>query len=60
MNIASLIKPVGILCYLALLIVAVSGLMKVNIKVHKTLASIAVGLATVHAGILAYFFLLKR
>lgn len=52
-----LIVPLGITTYLSLILGIISGLRRWKIKVHKTIAAIAIVLATLHASLVIYFYL---
>lgn len=52
---ASLIIPLGILTYLSVLLGIISGIRRWRLKVHKTIAVIAIILATLHAALVVYF-----
>lgn len=52
---ANFIIPLGILTYLSVILGIISGLRKWKLKVHKTIALIAIILATLHAAIVIYF-----
>jgi len=52
---ANLIIPLGILTYLSIILGIVSGLKRWRIKAHKTIAVIAIILATLHAVLVIYF-----
>jgi hypothetical protein len=52
---ANLIIPLGILTYLSLILGIISGLKRWRLKRHKTIAIIAIILATLHASLVIYF-----
>lgn len=52
---ANLIIPLGILTYISVVIGIISGLRRWKLKIHKTIALIAVILATLHAALVIYF-----
>jgi hypothetical protein len=53
----NLIIPLGVLTYLSLILGIISGLKRWKIKLHKTIATIAIILATLHASLVLYFHL---
>ena len=52
---ANLIIPLGILTYLFLILGIISGLKRWKLRAHKTIAIIAIILATLHAALVIYF-----
>jgi hypothetical protein len=52
---ANLIIPLGILTYLSVILGIISGLRRWKLKIHKTIALIAIILATLHAALVVYF-----
>jgi hypothetical protein len=54
---ANLIIPLGILTYLSVILGIISGLRRWKLKVHKTIALVAIILATLHAALVIYFYL---
>lgn len=57
MNLYDLIVPLGIGSYLVMGVAVLTGLriIKVKVKVHKTIALIGILGATLHAGLVIYF-----
>ncbi len=54
---ANFIIPLGIMTYLSLILVIISGIKRWKLKIHKTIAIITVVLATLHASLVIYFYL---
>lgn len=54
---ASLIIPLGIVTYLCLILGIISGIKRWKLKIHKTIATVAIILATLHAALVIYFHL---
>ncbi len=52
---ANFIIPLGLLTYLSVALGIISGLRRWKLKVHKTIALIAIILATLHAALVVYF-----
>lgn len=52
----NLIIPLGIITYLCLALGIASGLRRWKLKIHKTIAIIAIVLATFHASLVIYFY----
>jgi hypothetical protein len=54
----NIIIPLGILTYTMLLITIVSGIRRINMQHHKMLAFTTIALATIHAAVVIYSFIL--
>lgn len=54
MAVQDLVVPLGILTYLTATTTLITGLKRVNVNIHKILAYLTLGLATLHAGLVIY------